>query len=94
MLDGEELEKTLGADPDPITEEALEVKGAQTDMARHILEGGLLGPIGLEIGQRLFDPPVVTVLLVDVHDANVGHVPERIHPILAMSYALVFAATR
>ena len=62
------------------------MKRAQTDMVSHILERWLQCLVLLELDQGLFDSLVVTMLFGHVHGANVGHVRDPIHPILAATY--------
>ena len=83
MANGNNPAAVAEAEP---AEDPLEVEGAQTDVSRHLLEGGTLGPMGLEIGECALDTLVVAVLFVCFHNVNVGHVRDPIHPVLAFLY--------
>ena len=89
VRDGHGLQETLGTDPGPSREQALEMARAQIELGREFVQRGLAARVDLEPAQGVFDAVVVAATQVHPGTSRAGRPTitrgvRRRHPVLAI----------
>ena len=92
MVERDRLQESLGAEPGPAREQALQMSGTEARLIGQSFQGWLLSPVFRNESQRVFYQFIVVCLLF--HGANLGRAIARSHPFLAQKCGFASAAFR